>query len=95
MFSICTFCFRSKLGVERAKANHAVMEKFPFAVSDEALIKSGVLCSYGLGHDFGEMEEKPKQVHKKVDNNLCVHCGLHKRNPASATSECKHEYRSE
>jgi hypothetical protein len=52
-------------------------------------------CTYGLGHDYGLGEGvKPKQAEKKVDKQLCAKCGLHVRNPASATNGCVHEYPS-
>ena len=46
-------------------------------------------CSYDAAHEFPEF--KVKQV-AKVDKSLCLICRLHKRNPSSATSECKHQY---
>ncbi len=48
-------------------------------------------CTYGLGHEYPE-PVKPKQQAKKVDKQLCTKCGLHQRNPASATNGCAHEY---
>lgn len=50
-------------------------------------------CTYGLGHEFPLGEEaKPKQSGKKPDKQLCTKCGLHAKNPASATNGCVHEY---
>jgi hypothetical protein len=63
-------------------------------------------CTYGGAHEFpcgvcGHLMckvhvpgvEKPKQQ-KKIDKQVCTKCSLHARNPASASSECKHEYPS-
>ncbi len=50
-------------------------------------------CTYGLGHEYPVTEaEKPKQPPRKTDKNLCAKCGLHIKNPASASSDCAHEY---
>jgi hypothetical protein len=51
----------------------------------------GLGCTYGLGHEYLE-PIKPKQQAKKADKQLCTKCGLHLRNPASATNGCAHEY---
>jgi hypothetical protein len=52
----------------------------------------GAGCTYGLGHEYPVAEiEKPK-FEKKPDKKLCVKCGLHLKNPASATNGCSHEY---
>lgn len=50
-------------------------------------------CTYGLHHEWPEAipAEKPKQV-KKADKQVCSKCSLHAKNPASASSECQHEY---
>jgi hypothetical protein len=49
-------------------------------------------CTYGLGHEYGpSLDDKPKQV-ARVDKKLCTKCGLHQKNPASASSDCAHEY---
>jgi hypothetical protein len=47
-------------------------------------------CTYGLGHEFPE--RRAKQV-ARPDAARCARCGLHPKNPASAASECAHEYR--
>ena len=55
-------------------------------------------CTYGHHHEFRNgpyAKPKPKQQVKKVDKQLCLKCKLHSKNPASATSECVHEYASE
>jgi hypothetical protein len=53
----------------------------------------GAGCQYGLGHEYPPSEDtKPKQPVRKVDKQLCTKCGLHIRNPASATNGCAHEY---
>ena len=49
-------------------------------------------CTYGLGHEYPEAEKPKQQTPKKVDKQLCTKCGLHVRNPASATNGCAHEY---
>jgi hypothetical protein len=50
-------------------------------------------CSYGLRHDYDSVEPKEKlKPVAKVDKQRCLLCDLHRRNPASATSECKHTY---
>jgi hypothetical protein len=48
-------------------------------------------CTYGLDHEFPEPLEPKKQEPKK-DKKLCIKCGLHPKNPASATNGCAHEY---
>jgi hypothetical protein len=52
---------------------------------------SGPVCNYGLGHEVFKPESRPKQV-AKSDFNRCTKCGLHPRNPASATNGCEHAY---
>lgn len=49
-------------------------------------------CTYGLGHEFPEPVHVPMKTVKKIDKQLCTRCGLHRKNPASARSECEHEY---
>ena len=48
-------------------------------------------CSYDLRHEFIE-GEKLAQPTKKVDANLCLTCGTHKRNPLSKSNGCSHSY---
>jgi hypothetical protein len=50
-------------------------------------------CFYGMHHEFPEPEVKQQPV-KLKDAKLCAKCGLHPRNPASATNGCAHEYAS-
>jgi hypothetical protein len=54
-------------------------------------------CTYGLGHEYASSKTsetaKPKQIAKR-DKQLCTKCGLHAKNPASASSGCAHEYSS-
>src|SRR5580704_7126047 len=87
---LCVFCFRHKSVVDFAKQEHVKSEQ---PECDEYLIYHGVLCSYGANHEFPKSEElKPKHPPKKVDKFLCTKCGLHRKNPASTTSSCVHEY---
>jgi len=51
-------------------------------------------CTYGFGHEFPEPIVQSSQEHKVVDKKLCTKCGLHPRNPKSASNGCEHEYRS-
>lgn len=46
-------------------------------------------CTYGFEHEF----PKPvvRQAHKG-DASLCTLCGLHPKNPKSATNGCAHCY---
>jgi len=56
----------------------------------------GLGCTYALAHEYEPGEEaKPKQPERRLDKELCVRCGLHPKNPASATNGCAHEYPSE
>ncbi len=87
--AICIFCFRSE------------SDKRPWC-SD----KPGQNCTYGLAHEYPcavcrnlfckvhvpGQEDKPKQPARKADKQLCTKCGVHVRNPASATNGCVHEY---
>lgn len=82
--SHCTFCFRHKAAIEAVKADTD-------GTSTQAeQIASGAACSYGFGHEL-QVEVKPKPT-PKIDKQLCTLCGLHKRNPASATNGCSHHY---
>ena len=47
-------------------------------------------CTYGLGHEWEDVI-KPKQV-AKPDLARCSKCGVHPKNPLSATNGCAHEY---
>ena len=49
-------------------------------------------CSYGLRHEFPEPVQSTVEIPKRVDKQLCVKCGVHRKNPKSATSGCDHEY---
>ncbi|HYX22393.1 MAG TPA: hypothetical protein VFA98_16235 [Thermoanaerobaculia bacterium] len=53
----------------------------------------GAGCTYGFAHEF-PATDKPRPQAKKIDKNLCTQCGLHAKNPASASSDCAHEYPS-
>lgn len=48
-------------------------------------------ASYLASHEFRSAPPAPTQS-KRLDLNLCTKCKLHKKNPASATSDCKHTY---
>lgn len=49
-------------------------------------------CSYGLGHEFpGAKPPAPVQP-KKIDTNVCLACGLHRRNPVAVINGCVHQY---
>jgi hypothetical protein len=47
-------------------------------------------CTYGLAHEYPMRVAAPKP--RAVDAKLCTRCGLHPRNPASATNGCEHAY---
>lgn len=51
-------------------------------------------CQYGLMHEFPEkvVSVAAKPTEKKLPKNLCLKCGLHPKNPLSATNECEHQY---
>ena len=54
-----------------------------------------VWCSYGMHHEYLDIEEKKKTQQKQVakaDLNKCLKCGLHRKNPSSPTNGCEHEY---
>jgi len=51
----------------------------------------GAGCTYGLAHEY-PAPDRPKPQPKKIDKNLCIKCGLHAKNPASASGSCAHEY---
>jgi hypothetical protein len=73
---VCIFCFKS-----------------PSNPTPWCPTNPGNGCTYGLGHEYPLNEsEKPKQPPKKPDKQLCLKCGLHAKNPASATNGCSHEY---
>lgn len=57
-------------------------------------------CSYGLGHEYPNGYDPIKVILKnvkliKVDNQLCVDCGLHWKNPISMKNGCEHGYQIE
>ena len=55
----------------------------------------GPVCdSFKMRHEFREAPIAVAPQPKKRDAQLCVHCGLHPRNPASATNGCEHDYTS-
>ncbi len=74
----CIFCFK------------APSNTTPFCP-----VNPGHGCTYGMHHEFPEgaeaKAEKPKPT-KKIDKQVCTKCGLHARNPVSATNGCPHEY---
>lgn len=47
-------------------------------------------CTYGLEHEFPR--QPAKQPARRPDVSRCLRCGLHPKNPASATNGCTHEY---
>jgi len=78
---ICTFCFQGPNNPQ------------PWCKDNP-----GDGCTYGLHHEFpgseftpAKIQKKPQPV-KKADKQVCTKCGLHAKNPASAASECQHEY---
>lgn len=50
-------------------------------------------CTYGFACEYPleETAQKPAPTHVR-DAKLCVKCGLHPKNPMSATNGCVHEY---
>jgi len=56
----------------------------------------GPTCTYGMHHEYPELPEvRAVMQSKKKDAQLCIHCGLHPKNPASSRSNgCTHEYTS-
>ena len=73
---LCIYCFKGE------------SNKTPYCPENP-----GALCQYGLGHEYPiTKDDKPKQPVKRADKNVCAKCGLHARNPASATNGCPHEY---
>jgi len=50
----------------------------------------GTACTYGMAHEY-PAGPAPKQAPKR-DTQRCTKCGLHPKNPASATNGCEHEY---
>lgn len=51
---------------------------------------TGRTCTYGMGHEF-PVTVAPQQA-KRPDASLCALCGLHPKNPASASNGCAHRY---
>lgn len=60
-----------------------------FCLTHESRVKEQ--CLYGMHHEY-EVEKKPAQPVKKSSKALCTKCGLHPKNPASASNGCSHEY---
>jgi hypothetical protein len=53
----------------------------------------GPVCdSFKARHEFREADVKAAPQPKKPDAKLCTKCGLHPRNPVSATNGCAHTY---
>ena len=77
--NICLFCFK-------AEGNTT-----PYCLDNP-----GKGCTYGFDHEFpSRVQAKVKPQPAKVpDKNICTKCGLHSRNPASATNGCEHAYPS-
>ena len=74
--STCVFCFRAEGDLA------------PFCPENP-----GKGCTYGLAHEYPGAGVAPAlPVPKRRDAKLCVLCGLHPRNPASATNGCAHSY---
>jgi hypothetical protein len=52
----------------------------------------GFGCTYGFHHERVTVEvPKPKQP-KTSSKFLCTKCGLHPKNPLSASNGCQHTY---
>jgi hypothetical protein len=49
-------------------------------------------ASFQAAHEFRAAPPAPPVQTKRLDLNLCTKCKLHKKNPASATSDCQHTY---
>lgn len=52
-------------------------------------------CTYGFYHEFDGEEFRPKVVKKAVkaiDKQVCTFCGIHVKNPQSASNGCSHQY---
>ena len=49
-------------------------------------------CTYGYDHDVFHPAPVKVAAPRKADAKLCTKCGLHSKNPASATNGCEHIY---
>lgn len=75
---ICLFCFRSPGAAPWCPDN------------------PGEGCTYGLRHEYATPRAaailaEPAAL-KRVHPQLCKRCGLHPKNPKSATNGCEHLY---
>jgi hypothetical protein len=54
----------------------------------------GKTCLYVDWHEFpaGQEIKKAEQPKPKVDKQICLVCKVHRKNPASATNGCQHQY---
>jgi hypothetical protein len=48
-------------------------------------------ASFAGSHEFRGAPPAPVQT-RRLDLNRCTKCDLHKKNPASASSDCQHTY---
>jgi hypothetical protein len=55
------------------------------------LDRPGLGCTYGLAHEYLVALAKAPAL-KARDMALCVHCGLHPKNPAASRNGCEHQY---
>lgn len=85
---ICIFC-----SATRAEAEQPQALVFYWRPRDAA--HPNDWCTYGYRHEFPAEPVAPASAVKKRDVKLCVHCGLHPRNPASESSGCDHVYEKE
>jgi hypothetical protein len=83
----CVFCLRHRDEAERSREPH---RKHASWLGGEVFL--GPSCSYGLAHEFWPESVAKAKPEKKVDKKLCNRCGLHPKNPASASNGCAHEY---
>lgn len=82
---VCIFCFATRAETKRP----GEMEFFWVP----GVMHPNDGCTYGLRHEFPAEPSPPvAPAVKKRDAKLCIHCGLHARNPASQTNGCRHSY---
>ena len=62
-----------------------------FCREQRADVEGKPCASFQGSHEFRGAPPAPVQS-KRLDLNLCTKCKLHKKNPASATSDCEHLY---
>jgi hypothetical protein len=84
----CIFCLRAEGAVPWCASNpgdgctYGCAHEFPCALCGHLLCKA---------HDPDRLD-KPKQPPRKIDQNRCIKCDLHIKNPLAATNGCAHEY---